>query len=63
MILHIEPVEQARPRATRYGRSIRVYDPPKVSKYKKQLAQLARSQYKDEPLLIRDHGNAQLLII
>ncbi|HBV47761.1 RusA family crossover junction endodeoxyribonuclease [Ligilactobacillus murinus] len=50
MILHIEPVEQARPRATRYGRSIRVYDPPKVSKYKKQLAQLARSQYKDEPL-------------
>ena len=50
MILHIEPVEQARPRATRYGRSIRVYDPPKVSKYKKQLARLARSQYKDEPL-------------
>ncbi|MDE7023424.1 MAG: RusA family crossover junction endodeoxyribonuclease [Ligilactobacillus sp.] len=50
MILHIEPVEQARPRATRYGRSIRVYDPPKVSKYKKQLSQLARSQYKDEPL-------------
>lgn len=50
MIFEIEPVEQARPRATRYGRSIRVYDPPKVSKYKKQLAQLARSQYKDEPL-------------
>ena len=50
MILHIEPVEQARPRATRYGRSIRVYDPPKVSKYKKQLSQLARSQYKGEPL-------------
>ncbi|WP_279074657.1 RusA family crossover junction endodeoxyribonuclease, partial [Ligilactobacillus animalis] len=50
MILHIEPVEQARPRATRYGRSIRVYDPPKVSKYKKQLSQLVRSQYKGEPL-------------
>lgn len=50
MILNIEPVEQARPRATRYGRSIRVYDPPKVSKYKKQLSQLARSQYKSEPL-------------
>lgn len=50
MILNIEPVEQARPRATRYGRSIRVYDPPKVSKYKKRLSQLARSQYKDEPL-------------
>lgn len=50
MILNIEPVEQARPRATRYGRSIRVYDPPKVSKYKKQLSQLARSQYNAEPL-------------
>lgn len=50
MILNIEPVEQARPRATRYGRSIRVYDPPKVSNYKKQLSQLARSQYKSEPL-------------
>lgn len=50
VIFEIEPVEQARPRATRYGRSIRVYDPPKVSKYKKQLSQLARSQYKGEPL-------------
>ncbi|WP_338087242.1 RusA family crossover junction endodeoxyribonuclease [Ligilactobacillus apodemi] len=50
MILDIEPVEQARPRAIRYGRSIRVYDPPKVSKYKKQLSQLARLQYNAEPL-------------
>lgn len=50
MILNIEPVEQARPRAARYGRSIRVYDPPKVSKYKRQLECLARSQYKDSPL-------------
>lgn len=45
MILHIEPVEQARPRATRYGRSIRVYDPPKVSKYKKELYRLAKELY------------------
>lgn len=45
MILHIEPVEQARPRATRYGRSIRVHDPPKVSKYKKELYQLAKELY------------------
>lgn len=50
MILDIEPIQQARPRATRYGRSIRVYDPPKVSKYKKQLSQLARLQYNAEPL-------------
>lgn len=50
VILDIEPIQQARPRATRYGRSIRVYDPPKVSKYKKQLSQLARLQYNAEPL-------------
>ena len=49
MILDIEPIQQARPRATRYGRSIRVYDPPKVAKYKKQLAQLARLQHKGKP--------------
>lgn len=50
MILHIEPVEQARPRATRRGRHITMYDPTKVKKFKKELGQLARSQYKDEPL-------------
>ena len=50
MILHIEPVEQARPRATHRGRHITMYDPTKVKKFKKELSQLARSQYKDEPL-------------
>lgn len=46
----IEPVEQARPRATRMGRGIRLYDPKKVSVYKKQLAMMCKFQYKDQPL-------------
>lgn len=46
----IEPVQQARPRATHFGRSIRLYDPPKVSTFKKQLAMMARFQYKGQPL-------------
>ncbi|WP_085719543.1 RusA family crossover junction endodeoxyribonuclease [Limosilactobacillus reuteri] len=46
----IEPVEQARPRATRMGRRIRLYDPKKVSVYKKQLAMMCKFQYKDQPL-------------
>ena len=50
MILHIEPVEQARPRAARRGRHITMYDPTKVKKFKKELSQLARSQCKDDPL-------------
>lgn len=50
MILNIEPVEQARARVARRGRHITMYDPPKVKKFKKELSQLARSQYKDEPL-------------
>lgn len=31
------PVAQARPRATRFGRGIRLYDPKKVHVYKTQL--------------------------
>lgn len=50
MIFEIEPVEQARPRATRFGRTVRMYDPPKVSKFKKELSQLAKLHYRDEPL-------------
>lgn len=38
----IEPVEQARPRATRMGKRIRLYDPKKVAVYKQQLGYLAR---------------------
>lgn len=46
----IEPVQQARPRATRFGRGIRLYDPPKVARYKRDLAELCRMQYHDKPL-------------
>ena len=50
LTFEIEPVEQARPRATRMGKGIRLYDPKKVSVYKKQLAMMCRFQYKKEPL-------------
>ena len=50
LVFEIEPVEQARPRATRMGRDIRLYDPKKVSVYKKQLGMMCRFQYKQAPL-------------
>ena len=50
LTFEIEPVEQARPRATRMGKGIRLYDPKKVSVYKKQLAMMCKFQYKDQPL-------------
>ena len=50
LVFEIEPVEQARPRATRMGRGIRLYDPKKVSVYKKQLAMMCKFQYKQAPL-------------
>lgn len=50
LTFEIEPVEQARPRATRMGKGIRLYDPKKVSVYKKQLAMMCQIQYKKEPL-------------
>ena len=37
IVIPIEPVEQARPRYTSRGRFVRVYDPPKVSQFKKDL--------------------------
>lgn len=40
----IEPVEQARPRATRFGKGVRLYDPAKVKRYKKELGDMAREQ-------------------
>ena len=43
----IEPVEQARPRATRMGKGIRLYDPKKVNVFKKQLGLLAKQQMLD----------------
>lgn len=50
MIFEIEPVEQARPRAAYIGRRIIMYDPEKVKKFKKELSQLAKIHYRDEPL-------------
>lgn len=46
----IEPVEQARPRATRFGKGIRLYDPKKVNVFKKRLGLLARQQMLDRGL-------------
>ena len=46
----IEPVEQARPRATRMGKGIRLYDPKKVTVFKKRLGLLARQQMLDRGL-------------
>ncbi|MCT3429437.1 RusA family crossover junction endodeoxyribonuclease [Limosilactobacillus fermentum] len=46
----IEPVEQARPRATRMGKGIRLYDPKKVAVFKKRLGLLARQQMLDRGL-------------
>lgn len=47
---NIEPVEQARPRATRMGKGIRVYDPKKVTIFKRQLGMLAKQQMLDRGL-------------
>ena len=46
----IEPVEQARPRATRFGKGIRLYDPKKVNVFKQQLGMLAKQQMLDRGL-------------
>lgn len=46
----IDPVEQARPRATRMGKGIRLYDPKKVNIFKKQLGLLAKQQMLDRGL-------------
>lgn len=50
MIFEIEPVEQARPRAAYIDRRIIMYDPEKVKNFKKELSQLARLNYRDDPL-------------
>lgn len=42
LTFNIEPQQQERPRATGRGRFIRVYDPPKTAKFKRELKQLAR---------------------
>lgn len=47
---NIEPVEQARPRAVRFGTGVRMYDPKKVAVFKRQLGMLARQQMLDRGL-------------
>ena len=46
----IEPVEQARPRATRFGKGIRLYDPKKVTVFKRKLGMLGKQQMLDRGL-------------
>lgn len=46
----IAPVEQARPRATRMVKGIRLYDPEKVTIFKRQLGMLAKQQMLDRGL-------------
>lgn len=50
LILPIEPVAQARPRARRFGRGIRLYDPPKTATFKRKLHKLATEMYHDAPV-------------
>jgi len=45
-----EPVPQLRPRATRIGNSIRLYDPKKVSLYKTFVKYAGKQQYKGDLL-------------
>ena len=48
-IFNIIPVAQARPRATRMGKGIRLYDPKKTADFKKELRLLAQAEHV-EPL-------------
>lgn len=50
LVFDIDPVQQARPRATRFGRGIRLYDPHKVAQFKRDLALLCQMQYHGQPL-------------
>lgn len=46
----IAPVAQARPRATRFGRGIKLYDPKPTKIFKQTLRQLAKAKYREKPL-------------
>lgn len=50
LTIPIEPVEQARPRATRMRRGVRFYDLAKVRNYKSELALRVRMRYTSNPL-------------
>lgn len=57
----IEPVGQLRPRATHHGAGIRMYDPPKVAEFKRDVAEYVADlmekdeipQFKNEALAVR----------
>lgn len=49
-VFNIEPQTQLRPRASRRGCAIVVYDPPKVKNFKAKLHAMAKEQYQGEPL-------------
>nr|WP_278764693.1 RusA family crossover junction endodeoxyribonuclease [Limosilactobacillus mucosae] len=59
LIFPIEPVAQARPRARRFGKGIRLYDPPKTAKFKRSLHKLAKASYHGKPL----NGELEVTII
>lgn len=48
LIFNIEPQQQERPRATGRGKFIRMYDPPKTAKFKRELKQLAMLEMRDK---------------
>ncbi|MBD7984436.1 RusA family crossover junction endodeoxyribonuclease [Sporosarcina sp. Sa2YVA2] len=45
-----EVVAQGRPRATRIGKGVRMYDPPKSSAYKQHVAEVAKEHAPKKPL-------------
>lgn len=45
-----EVVAQGRPRATRRGGGVRMYDPPKSAAYKKHVAEVGKKHAPSEPL-------------
>lgn len=50
LVFNLAPVAQARPRATRMGRGIRLYDPRPTAVFKKTLRAMASEQYEGKPL-------------
>ncbi len=50
LIIKGKPEPQLRPRATRMGNSIRLYDPKKTSDYKKHVKLSVQQQWEGKPL-------------
>lgn len=45
-----DPVPQGRPRFVSRGKFVQTYDPKKSKDYKKAVAEIAKSQYKSQPI-------------